>query len=157
MSYVEKILQPDETVRHKAHIHWFIYLPALAFGAVALIIVGLVTMNIGEIGTNWRVAALIAAALFGLVALYLLLRAAIERFSTELVATDRRIIYKRGLIRRFTAEMNMEKVETVLVEQGILGRIFGYGTITIRGTGGGMEPLPNIDDPLTFRNHVTAD
>ena len=157
MSYVEKILQPDETVRHKAHIHWFIYLPALAFGAVALIIVGLVTMNIGEIGTNWRVAALIAAALFGLVALYLLLRASIERFSTELVATDRRIIYKRGLIRRFTAEMNMEKVETVLVEQGILGRIFGYGTITIRGTGGGMEPLPNIDDPLTFRNHVTAD
>jgi len=157
MSYVEKILQPDETVRHKAHIHWFIYLPALVFGAVALIIVGLVTMNIGEIGTNWRVAALIAAALFGLVALYLLLRAAIERFSTELVATDRRIIYKRGLIRRFTAEMNMEKVETVLVEQGILGRIFGYGTITIRGTGGGMEPLPNIDDPLTFRNHVTAD
>lgn len=157
MSYVEKILQPDETVRHKAHIHWFIYLPALVFGAVALIIVGLVTMNIGEIGTNWRVAALIAAALFGLVALYLLLRASIERFSTELVATDRRIIYKRGLIRRFTAEMNMEKVETVLVEQGILGRIFGYGTITIRGTGGGMEPLPNIDDPLTFRNHVTAD
>lgn len=157
MSYVEKILQPDETVRHKAHIHWFIYLPALVFGAVALIIVGLVTMNIGEIDTNWRVAALIAAALFGLVALYLLLRASIERFSTELVATDRRIIYKRGLIRRFTAEMNMEKVETVLVEQGILGRIFGYGTITIRGTGGGMEPLPNIDDPLTFRNHVTAD
>jgi uncharacterized membrane protein YdbT with pleckstrin-like domain len=157
MSYVEKILQPGETVRHKAHIHWFIYLPALVFGAVALIIVGLVTMNIGEIGTNWRVAALIAAALFGLVALYLLLRASIERFSTELVATDRRIIYKRGLIRRFTAEMNMEKVETVLVEQGILGRIFGYGTITIRGTGGGMEPLPNIDDPLTFRNHVTAD
>lgn len=157
MSYVDKILQPNETVRHKARIHWFIYLPALVFGAVALAVVGLVAMNIGEIGTNWREAALIAAALLGLVALYLLLRAWIERFSTELVATDRRIIYKRGLIRRFTAEMNMEKVETVLVEQGILGRIFSYGTITIRGTGGGMEPLPNIDDPLTFRNHVTAD
>ncbi len=157
MSYVDKILQSDETVRHKAHIHWFIYLPALVFGAAALLVVALVAMNIGEIGTSWREAALIAAALFGLVALYLLLRAWIERISTELVATDRRVIYKRGLIRRFTAEMNMEKVETVLVEQGILGRLFGYGTITIRGTGGGMEPLRNIDDPLSFRNHVTAD
>ena len=156
MSYVDKILQPGETVRHAAHIHWFIYLPAFWFGAAALAVVLLVTMNIGDVGTSWRETALIAALILGVIALYLLLRAWIARTTTELVATDRRVIYKRGLIRRYTAEMNMEKVESVLVEQGIMGRIFNYGTITVRGTGGGMEPLANIQDPIGFRNHVTA-
>jgi uncharacterized membrane protein YdbT with pleckstrin-like domain len=156
MSYINKILQPGETIRHTAYIHWFIYLPALWFAAAALAIVLLVTMNIGDVGTSWRELVLVAALILGVIALYLLLRAWVARTSTELVATDRRVIYKRGLIRRFTAEMNMEKVESVLVEQGILGRIFNYGTITIRGTGGGMEPLPNIGDPIAFRNHVTA-
>jgi uncharacterized membrane protein YdbT with pleckstrin-like domain len=156
MSYVDKILQPGETVRHAAYIHWFIYLPALWFAAAAALIVVLVTMNIGDIGTSWREFALIAAAILALIALYMLLRAWISRFSTELVATDRRVIYKRGLIRRYTAEMGMEKVESVLVEQSIPGRIFNYGTITVRGTGGGIEPLTNIGDPIAFRNHVTA-
>jgi uncharacterized membrane protein YdbT with pleckstrin-like domain len=115
-----------------------------------------VTANIGDVGTSWREMALIAALVLGVMALYLLLRAWIARTTTELVATDRRIVYKRGLIRRYTAEMNMEKVESVLVEQGILGRIFNYGTITVRGTGGGMEPLANIGAPIAFRNAVTA-
>ena len=70
--------------------------------------------------------------------------------------TDRRVVYKTGLIRRHTIEMNMDKVESVNVDQSILGRIFGYGTVDIRGTGGGLEPLRNIRDPLAFRNHVTA-
>lgn len=156
MSYLDKILQPGETVRHRAYIHWLVYLPAFMFGAAALAVVAMVALNIGDVATSWRQVALIAAMVLAVIALYLLLRAWIARYSTELVVTDRRIVYKRGLIRRFTAEMNMEKVESVLVDQGILGRIFNYGTITVRGTGGGMEPLPNIEDPLTFRNHVTA-
>jgi uncharacterized membrane protein YdbT with pleckstrin-like domain len=156
MSYVDKILQPGETVRHAAYIHWFIYLPAFWFAAAALVVVALIALNIGDVGTSWREVALIAALILGAIALYLLLRAWIARTTTELVATDRRVIYKRGLIRRYTAEMGMEKVESVLVEQSIPGRIFNYGTVTVRGTGGGMEPLPNIGDPIAFRNHVTA-
>jgi uncharacterized membrane protein YdbT with pleckstrin-like domain len=156
MSYVDKILQPGETVRHTAHIHWLIYLPAFWFAVAALVVVALITMNIGDVGTSWREIALVAAAILGVIALYQLLRAWIARTTTELVATDRRVIYKRGLIRRYTAEMNMEKVESVLVEQGIMGRVFNYGTITVRGTGGGMEPLANIGDPIAFRNAVTA-
>jgi uncharacterized membrane protein YdbT with pleckstrin-like domain len=113
-------------------------------------------MNIGDVGTSWRELALIAALILGVIALYLLLRAWLARTTTELVATDRRVIYKHGLIRRHTAEMNMEKVESVHVDQGIMGRIFNYGTITVRGTGGGMEPLANIGDPISFRNSVTA-
>jgi uncharacterized membrane protein YdbT with pleckstrin-like domain len=156
MSYVDKILQPGETVRHTAYLHWLIYMPAFWFAAAAVAVVLLVTMNIGDVGTSWREVALIAAAILGIIAFYLLLRAWLARVSTELVATDRRVVYKRGLIRRYTAEMGMEKVESVLVEQSIPGRIFNYGTVTVRGTGGGMEPLPNIGDPIAFRNHVTA-
>jgi uncharacterized membrane protein YdbT with pleckstrin-like domain len=156
MSYVDKILQPGETVRHTAYIHWFVYLPALVFAAAAIAVVVLVAMNIGDIATSWRELTLVAAAILGTIALYMLLRAWVARFSTELVATDRRVIYKRGLVRRYTTEMGLEKVESVLVDQSILGRVFNYGTITIRGTGGGIEPLANIDDPISFRNHVTA-
>ena len=70
--------------------------------------------------------------------------------------TDRRIVYKRGLIHRHTVEMNMDKVESVDVDQSILGRLLNFGDITIRGTGDGIEPLHGIDAPLHFRNHVTA-
>jgi len=52
--------------------------------------------------------------------------------------------------------MNMDKVESVDVSQSVLGRIFDFGTITIRGVGTGIEPLANIETPIAFRNHVTA-
>jgi uncharacterized membrane protein YdbT with pleckstrin-like domain len=52
--------------------------------------------------------------------------------------------------------MNRDKVESVDVDQSFLGRIFGYGTVIVRGTGGSLEPMRNIDDPLTFRTYITA-
>ena len=54
------------------------------------------------------------------------------------------------------AGMNMDKVESVNVDQSLLGRLLGYGTVTVHGTGGGIEPLPDIASPIAFRNHVTA-
>jgi uncharacterized membrane protein YdbT with pleckstrin-like domain len=74
-----------------------------------------------------------------------------------MAATDRRIIFKRGFIRRHTIEMHLDKVESVDVDQSLLGRMFGYGDILIRGVGVGIEPLKNIGSPLEFRNHVTAE
>jgi len=79
-----------------------------------------------------------------------------RRWTTEIDVTDRRIVYKRGFIRRHTVEMNMDKVESVDVDQSILGRMLNYGDITVWGTGVGIEPLYNIDVPLEFRNQVTA-
>ena len=70
--------------------------------------------------------------------------------------TNRRIVYKCGLIKRHTVEMNMDKVESVDVDQSVFGRMLNYGDITIRGTGEGIEPLYRISAPLDFRNHVTA-
>ena len=74
-----------------------------------------------------------------------------SRFGTE---TDRRVIYKTGLVQRDTTEINMAKIESVDVSKSILGRVFGFGTLTIRGTGETIEALRNIASPLQFRNAI---
>ena len=70
--------------------------------------------------------------------------------------TDRRIILKRGLIRRHTVEMNMQKIESVDIDQTLIGRMFDYGNVTIRGTGSSFEKLKRIDSPLKLRATVSA-
>jgi uncharacterized membrane protein YdbT with pleckstrin-like domain len=157
MSYVERVLQPGETLVHKSKLHWLIYLPVLPFLAVSLL--GLILYwGMSANGTDQSVAILPAGLMLvgaaGTIVTWF--RAWIRRVSTELAVTDRRVIFKRGLVRRHTVEMNMDKVESVDVDQSILGRIFNYGDVTVRGTGASIEPLRMIDDPLHFRSRVTA-
>jgi len=76
---------------------------------------------------------------------------AIQNYTDEFVVTNRRIIIKKGWISYFTLEMNLGRIETVNVQQSILGRIFGYGRITIIGTGGTRESFRNVSRPLQFR------
>ncbi len=52
--------------------------------------------------------------------------------------------------------MNMDKVESVIVDQSILGRLLGYGSIHVRGTGEGLEDLDYISSPISLRNTITA-
>lgn len=75
----------------------------------------------------------------------------LDRYSDEFAITNKRIIVKTGLISRKTLEMNLNKIESVNVDQSILGRMLGYGSITIIGTGGTREEFPNITNPIEFR------
>ena len=75
----------------------------------------------------------------------------IRMLTSEFAITNKRIIIKVGLISRRTLEMNLNKIESVNVDQGILGRILGYGTIVVIGTGGTREPFPAISNPIEFR------
>jgi uncharacterized membrane protein YdbT with pleckstrin-like domain len=75
----------------------------------------------------------------------------IDKYTDEFAVTNKRVIIKTGLISRKTFEMNHSKIETVNVDQSILGRILGYGTIRIVGSGGSKEEFPNIQKPLEFR------
>lgn len=75
----------------------------------------------------------------------------LDRYSDEFAITNKRIIVKTGLISRKTLEMNLSKIESVNVDQSILGRLLGYGTIRIIGTGGTREEFPNISNPIEFR------
>ncbi len=77
-------------------------------------------------------------------------------WTTEIAVTNLRVIYKTGLVKRRTKEMNMDKVESVEVDQSILGRILDYGKVTITGTGAGLEALSGVAQPIELRNSITG-
>ena len=151
-SYVESVLQPGEQVRLLATLHWILYVP----GVLVLICALAVWLYAGSIPggeTMWMIVAGVLAA----IAVIMLFRAWFERWVTEIAVTDRRVIFKTGFIRRDTNEMQMDKVESVRVDQSILGRIFDYGDITVLGTGKGeFTRLKTIAAPLDMRNQITG-
>ena len=153
MAYYTKVLQPEEQVLVIGRLHWAIYLRAMLILllAAALAIGAFWVPNAQGQRVAWFAAA--ALAVLGLLAF---LAAWIRRHATEIVVTDKRVIYKRGILSRYTVEMHMSKIETVDVEQGIMGRLLGYGTVLIRGTGSGIEPLRRIGHPLQIRNAIIA-
>jgi uncharacterized membrane protein YdbT with pleckstrin-like domain len=151
MSYLDKILQPDERIVAVGKKHWIIYLPGLGVLILALLVeAGL------AIAPHLSFAIQVVAAIIALLALVLLAREWFSQWTTEIVVTNRRVVYKRGFISRFTREMNMEKIESVAVDQTLLGRVFGYGTVDIRGTGAGFEQLRGIASPLALRNAINV-
>jgi uncharacterized membrane protein YdbT with pleckstrin-like domain len=154
MRYVRRVLQPGETVVYDTKLHSVIYTRAILLLVGCLILAGAAVYTSNN--QNLSLALEIAAAILALLALSAAFRAFVRRATTELAVTDHRVIYKTGLLARHTIEMNRDKVESVDVDQTFLGRIFGYGTITVRGTGGSLEPIRTIGDPLTFRSYITA-
>lgn len=155
MNYVTRVLQPGENVVHTTTLHWFVYLGAIRWAVIALILLG-----VGAFGPvmppELRMALEVAAGIAALVAAVRGLDALIRRLTTELAITDRRVIYKVGLFRRSTFEMNLSKVESVGVEQSILGRMLGFGEVEVKGTGSSLAPITTISDPLKFRSFITA-
>ena len=154
MRYVRRVLQPGETIVYTTKLHWLIYINTILLLFICIILAGAAIATSDS--QNISLAFGIAAVIFALLTLSAGLRAFIRRATTELAVTDHRVIYKSGLLSRHTIEMNRDKVESVDVDQSLLGRIFGYGTVVVRGTGGSLEPIRNIGDPLTFRTYITA-
>ncbi len=151
MTYINSILEPGEKVRYQTTVSWTTYMAAilLAICALASLLAGASYAEMVNI--SW-----FAAIVFAVAAIVAFLPAWFRRWTTEIAVTDRRIILKRGLIRRHTVEMNMQKVESVDVDQTVIGRLFNYGNVTIRGTGSSFEKLRMIDSPLKLRTTVTA-
>jgi len=153
MAYYTKVLQPEEHVLAIGRLHWSIY------GRAVLILLVAAAVAIGSFwlaDQNWQRIARLGAAAIAVIGLLALLGAAIRRHATEIVVTDKRVIYKRGILSRYTVEMHTSKIETVDVDQSVMGRLFGYGTVEVRGTGSGIEPLRHIGHPLQIRNAIIA-
>lgn len=143
MGYVDSNLLPNEQVIYRARLHRIIYL----FPVGVLI----VAVAVALAGGGW-----IAGAVLGAIGLVLLVPPWIRSISSEFAVTNKRVLVKIGLIRRHSLELLLQKVEGIGVDQGILGRILGYGTITVSGTGGTREAFRMIADPLEFRRRVQA-
>jgi uncharacterized membrane protein YdbT with pleckstrin-like domain len=143
MSYVESNLLPNEQITYRARLHPVIYaLPVLVFVVALLAALG---------GGGW-----IAGGAIGVIGFVLFLPPWIRSASSEFAITNKRVLIKVGLIRRHSLELLLQKVEGIGVDQGILGRILGFGTITVSGVGGTKEAFRMISNPLEFRRQVQA-
>ena len=144
-NYVETIIGPGEQVLYVGKVSLFSILPSL-IGGTLLILVGFAfTAGAGPIGL-----------IFAVLGAIVLVIALIRRNSTELAVTNRRVIAKFGFIKRSTIELNLAKVESIRVEQSVAGRIFGYGSVIVTGTGATMDPILYVADPIAFRQAVQA-
>ena len=151
--YIDDILQPGEKVLYSTNAHWMFYLPAIGAWIVAIVFLVLSRM----VGTDTLMLVCLAfAAVVGLAALYWSATAWFHRWTTETDVTNMRIVHKTGFIKRRTFEMSLDKVESVDVNQSIIGRIMNYGDVTIMGVGEGKETISAIASPLAFRNAITT-
>lgn len=126
-SYIDSNLTTNERVIKNAKVSWW--------SQWAMILLGILTI--------WF--------LFGIVFFVV---AVVRVMTTELALTNKRVIAKTGFIRRDTVELRLEKVEGLIINQGIIGRIFNYGTVIVSGTGGIRTPIPFITSPIAFRRVV---
>jgi uncharacterized membrane protein YdbT with pleckstrin-like domain len=151
--YIDDILQPGEKLLYSTNAHWIFYLPAMVawIAAAVLLILSRATVSEG-ITLLW----LSASAVVALAALYWTLKGWFHRWTTETDVTNLRVVHKEGFIKRRTFEMSLDKVESVDVNQSILGRILNYGDVTILGVGEGRETIRMIASPLAFRSFITA-
>jgi len=151
--YIDEILQPGEKVLYSTNAHWMFYLPAIG---AWIVVVALLVLSRATVNSNLTMLCLATAVVIALAALYWTVRAWFHRLTTETDVTNRRVVHKTGFIRRRTFEIALDKVESVDVNQTIMGRILNYGDVTIKGVGEGYEKIPTIAEPLAFRNSITA-
>jgi uncharacterized membrane protein YdbT with pleckstrin-like domain len=124
-SYVEGALVTDEKIVYLGHISLWSLSPLIALGIVLLPVLG--------------------------IGLIFLIKAYVKYKTTELAITTKRVIVKFGFIRRRTVEININKVESIQVDQEMLGRMFNFGTLIISGAGNPQAPIPGISEPMEFR------
>lgn len=151
-TYIEHILTPDETVRATARITGWIWFGPIVVSLVILGMLGvaLLTPSIRQQPDLVIGAAVVAAGLLCAI----LLGPWIKQGTTNMVVTDRRVIAKFGLISRRAIEMRISKIESIQVDQTLLGRMLNYGTVMVHGTGGAFEPLSIVADPLAFKRAI---
>ena len=152
MGYVDRNLIPGESIVDWADIHWVAFLKAILLGIAAFAFMAFSPTD--RLGLPPDAAGYVRMAAFGvllLAALWHFASAVILRLTTEVALTNKRIIAKTGLVQRDTIELNLDKVESLLVDQTVLGRLLGYGIVRIRGTGGSEFRALNISNPLRFK------
>lgn len=143
MSYVDRNLLHGERVVYRARLHRMLYtIPA----TIALLAAG--ALLIPDDAAPWIAGALGAAALIAFIVAHVVWS------SSEFAVTDMRVIAKTGWLQRETDETLLSKVEAIGVDQGLLGRILGYGTVHITGTGGTRETFRKISRPLELRRQI---
>jgi uncharacterized membrane protein YdbT with pleckstrin-like domain len=158
LSYAEKHLIAGETVQYETRLHWIVMLGHILIAAV-LALVGVSLLVTSGSSVNGATAAISgtlrwAGAACLVMAAILFAIGLMKRNATEMAVTNKRVIVKSGLATRRTIELLLSRIESIAVEEPAVGRLLGYGTVIVRGTGGTPEVFPQIAHPLAFREQV---
>jgi hypothetical protein len=176
MLYVQQSLAPDEELVHVGHFHWLYDVMAIMnifwglFFAIGLLVacvvlqkyipVSIMTSPLdsddGWIGSLQKLhpGIKLASLLVFLLGVLKFAHMLVTKITTEIAVTTTRLVYKRGLVARYVGEINIDRIEGVTVLQSILGRMFNFGQLAIRGMGVGELILPVIADPVKFRRAI---
>jgi len=130
MAYIDESLSAGEEIATLFHLHWITRMPMVAW-----LLLGLLTF-----GLTWFIAAYE----------YLRLR------HVEQGVTNKRVIYKTGIISRKSEEMKLASIETVEIDQGVLGRMLGYGNVKITGRGASDVLFRGVDDPMAVKRAIES-
>lgn len=146
MGYVDSQLLPGENVIYRSKLHWQVFLFPGFFACILFL------ASIGLVVNGAKVVGLILLALAG----FLILAPFIKRANSEFAVTNKRIVVKLGFFTTRTVELLHSKVETISVNQGLLGKMLGYGDIVVTGSGGTREEFKAVAAPLELRRAVQA-
>ena len=157
MSYISDNLLPGESVRYIATRHWIVLVIPFVVGSF-LLLSGTMAVIIGLTSTDPDSGILTGVSPSRLIFFggFFLFFAYMRRKAIEMAVTSRRIIAKHGVIRTRSIEISHAKVESIQIDQSLLGKMCGYGTVTIRGVGGTPEPFSKISSPFEFRRQVQS-
>jgi membrane protein YdbS with pleckstrin-like domain len=148
MSYLDDHLLDGENIVYRARLHWTIFGSAIV---VVLLGVALaIILRIYQPEYWWLGLVLVA------IGLLLAIGPFIRYTSSEFAVTNKRVLAKHGFIERESIETLLSKIEAISVDQGIIGRMLDFGSITITGTGGTEESFPRISAPLEFRRQIQS-
>lgn len=177
MLYVQQSLTADEELIHIGHFHWMYNIHAIMaifwglVWCIAILIGAVYFMDhvwpmmmhrtyefsnqsiVGKIRELHPGIRLFAFFVF-IMGLFRFAHMMVVKATTEIAVTTSRLIYKRGLVARYVGEMSIDRIEGVNVLQTVMGRIFNYGRIMVRGMGVGEVILPPLADPIAFRKAI---
>ncbi|HET7497333.1 MAG TPA: PH domain-containing protein [Candidatus Eisenbacteria bacterium] len=159
MGYIQRTLIAGESVLYRAHLHWVVLFGHALTGALGMLLgLGLVAGTFittgNDLGPRGGTAAAIGGVLLFGAGFAVLLIGILKRAATEIAVTNKRVLIKTGFFGRKTIEIFLSKIESVVVDETFLGKTLGFGTVTVRGTGGTPERFDRVADPLEFRRQV---
>jgi len=164
MGYVDRNLVPGETLLYRTRHHWLVLVGPVVGGlsllvpGFALLLETIVTREsaglvVGNSTISPKVMAIMGAILV-VAAIITFSYGVAKRNATEMAVTNRRVLIKTGMTSRRTLDLMLSRVESIGVEESAAGRMLGYGSVIVRGTGGTPEPFLMIAHPQEFRRAV---
>lgn len=146
-NYINANLTKEEHVVYEAHYHWSIWIGALIGASFFFVPM----LNLLIEANNQDMSPAPITWVLMIIGFLILFFTYLKVVTDEFAITNQRLIIKTGVISRDTLELNLTKVETISVSQGLFGRLFGSGTISVRGTGSTLSTISCIAEPFEFR------